>query len=143
MTKTGSHVARTTDTRETNYLKLVDKAICGMVSKPLGRNESEHRGSPEIFQTPEAEPLPFRRKQYEQARMVNAPGRSGGVVVTAWRQGCVKQLERPYSPREKSPEKDRPYNLRTSGKWDGGGRASDGPILAMKGGNAPEAKGPC
>jgi len=143
MAKTESHVARTTGTRETGYLKLVDKAIRRMVSKPLGRNESEHTSSPEIFQTPEAEPLPFGRRQYEQERTVNAPVRSGGVAVTAWRQGSVKQLERPYPPWEKHPEKDRPYNLGIPGKWDGGGRASDGPIVAMKGGNAPEAKGPC
>ena len=129
--------------RETEYLKLVDKAINRVASKPPGRNESEHRSSPEIFKTLEAEPLGPWAKATRTGKAVNAPARSSGVVVTAWRQGCVTQLERPYPPREKSPEKDRPYNLRISGKWDGGGRASDGSIVAMKGGNAPGTKGPC
>ena len=49
-----------------------------------------------------------------------------GVAATAWRQGCIAQLEKPYPPREKSPENGRPYNRRLSGKWagrrEGGGR---------------------
>jgi hypothetical protein len=37
-----------TDTRETNYLKLIDKAILGIVSELPGRNVSECIGSLEM-----------------------------------------------------------------------------------------------
>jgi hypothetical protein len=37
-----------TDTRETNYLKLIDKAILGIVSELPGRNASECIGSLEM-----------------------------------------------------------------------------------------------
>ena len=37
-----------TDTRETNYLKLIDKAIFGIVSELPGRNASECIGSLEM-----------------------------------------------------------------------------------------------
>ncbi len=37
-----------TDTRETNYLKLIDKAILGIVSELPGRNVSECVGSLEM-----------------------------------------------------------------------------------------------
>ena len=37
-----------TDMRETNYLKLIDKAIFGIVSELPGRNASEYIGSLEM-----------------------------------------------------------------------------------------------
>ncbi len=46
--KRQSPVAWMTDTRETNYLKLIDKAILGIVSELPGRNESECIGSLEM-----------------------------------------------------------------------------------------------
>lgn len=51
---------------------------------------------------------------------------SSGVAATAWWQGCIAQLEKPYPPQGKSLENGRPYNRRLSGKWagrrEGGGR---------------------
>jgi len=40
-----------TERRETNALKLIDKAILGMVSEPPGRNESERIGDLETAST--------------------------------------------------------------------------------------------
>ena len=42
-----SSVAWMADTRETDYLKPIDKAILGMVRESPGRNESERTGGPE------------------------------------------------------------------------------------------------
>ena len=49
---------------ETNLVKLIDKAIFGMVSESPGRNASEPIGGLVRKQTPEAEPSVFGRRQH-------------------------------------------------------------------------------
>jgi hypothetical protein len=63
------------DTRETNYLKLIDKAILGIVSELPGRNASECVGS-----------LEMRKPR----------GRTLNIGVKAACMG-EKRLERPYT----------------------------------------------
>jgi len=56
--KTRSPVAWMAGRRETKYLKPIDKAILGMVSKSPGRNESERTGGPESEKPQRPNPHP-------------------------------------------------------------------------------------
>jgi len=79
-----------------------------------------------------------------EARLANALSQNGGVLATAREaRDMLCDWRGPTCPGEKFPEKDRPYNLASPGKRTGDGRASDGFVRAMKGGNALGAKGPC
>jgi hypothetical protein len=69
--------------KETEFLKPIDKAIFGMVSKSSGRNESERIGGLESakFQRPS----PPRRGEGSMDRrsLTDAASHSGGVIATA------------------------------------------------------------
>ncbi len=53
---------------ETKRMKLIDKAILGMVSESPGRNESEPIGGPDKKLISEAERSGAGRRQYEMSQ---------------------------------------------------------------------------
>ena len=102
------------------------KTILGMASEPPGGNGSERMSSPESSKARRSSPLFLGEGSMGRQDWQMRLSHSGGVAATARRQGCIAQLEKPYPPREKSPENGRPNNRRLSGKWagrrEGGGR---------------------
>jgi hypothetical protein len=86
--------------------------------------------------------LRLERRQYRRARQAYAPEGSGGVLATAWRQGCAEQLEKPYPSRGEIRGAVSPITGIT-GKWMEDGRASDGLIVAMNRPNHLQVKEPC
>lgn len=142
--KARSHEATATGGRDNRLPEACREAIERVVSEPPGRNESERRCSLE-------KPIPGSRALHFWAKaacdgqgLAYNSAHSGGVSATArMTEGVSCDWRGPTHPREKSPEKDRTHNSASPGKGDGGGRASDGSVRAMRGGNALGAKGPC
>ncbi len=57
-------------------------------------------------------------------------------------KGMQSNWRSPPRPGEKSPEEAFPITDDT-GKWEGGVRVAEGPVVAKKRGNSRGAKGPC
>jgi hypothetical protein len=142
MAKARNHEASTVGGRETERLTPVGKAIFGMVSEPTGCNASEHQVASKI-PDPGAEHLCRMRKQNVRPKTGNIDrisrrGGNGGMLV----KDMSRDWRNPNRPGEKSLEKGWFYNRKT-GKEPEDGRAADGSVVAMRGGNALGAKGPC
>ena len=69
--------------RETNNLKPIDKAICGMVSETPGRNESERTGGPESEKPWRPSLHPEGEGNMGSRKLAETAAHSGGVVATA------------------------------------------------------------
>ena len=141
--KSHSPEAWTAGGRETEHSKPVDKAIPGMVSELPGRSESERTGDPEILAS-EAEPSSVGRRQHETLHVADGSGslRRGGSDGTATRAHWGNWRS-PRRPVEKSAEAEVGPITAPTGKGPKGGRMEDGPVVAVKAGNAAGAKGPC
>ena len=85
------------DRRETKYLKPIDKAIPGMVSKSPGRNESERTGSLEKYKPWRSRALVQFEGNRISRRLAETVNPSGGVGATVRQQGHTEQLEKPSS----------------------------------------------
>ena len=72
-----------TGRRETDDLKLIDKAIFGMVSESPGRNESERRGGLEIRSSGGRAYNIGAKAAWDAALWMTRRFHSGGVVATA------------------------------------------------------------
>jgi len=75
--------------------------------------------------------------------LTEAPGHSGGVLATAWWQGCAKQLEKPSSSRREIGGSWVGRITGATGKSADGERVEDGSVVAMKRSNVRGARGPC
>ena len=81
--KSQSPVTRVAGRRETEPLKPTDEAIERMVRESPGRNGSERTGGPEILEPRRPSLTVERRRQHGLSHLVDAAGRSGGVIATA------------------------------------------------------------
>jgi len=92
-----SPVAWMADTRETDYLKPIDKAVFGTVSESPGRNESERTGGPESENPRRLSSHPWGEGSMGNRKPIDTVIHSGGVVAAARWQGHTEQLEKPSS----------------------------------------------
>src|SRR5437899_12143172 len=81
--KSQSPVTRVAGWRETETLKPTDQALERRVSESPGRNGSERTGGPEILEPRRPSLTVERRRQHGLSHLVDAAGRSGGVIATA------------------------------------------------------------
>ena len=72
--------------------------------------------------------------------LTDAAVHTGGVVATARQQGCIEQLEKPSSSRARNRAEQLGPITGDTGKWAEGERVADGPVVAVKPGNAGGAK---
>lgn len=72
-----------TGTRETNYLKLIDKAIIRMVSELPGRNESKRTGGLESEKPRRPSLLLGSEGSMNRRNLTDATIHFGGVLATA------------------------------------------------------------
>ena len=78
-------------------MKLIDKAILGMVSESPGRNASEPRGGPVKIQLRRPNLLLLGEGCMARRNLTDTTSHSGGVVGAARWQGHAEQLEKPSS----------------------------------------------
>jgi hypothetical protein len=124
-------------------VKLIDKAIFGMVSESPGRNASEPTGSLDRKQSSEAEPVRVGRRQHD----VSQSDRDGASLRRGGRGSTVTRTRRATGEAVLVP----PRNQRSKvGRITGDpGKSTDdetvaaGPVVAVKRSNSRGAKGPC
>jgi hypothetical protein len=136
-------VARITSVEETNLVKLIDKAIHGMVSESPGRNASEPTGSLDKKQTSEAEPFRVGRRLHDvpHSDQRDTSLRRGGRGSTVTRT-CQATGEAVLTPSLNRRSKVGRITVE-HGKSTEGETVAAGSVVAMNRSNSRGAKGPC
>ena len=140
--KSRSPVARVASAEETKQMKPTDKAVLGMVSESLGRNESEPTGGLDKI-TPKAEPTLVGRRLHDvsQTERCETALRRGGRGSTVTRT-CRATGETVLVPaRNRWSKVDRITGA--TGKANEDETAAARFAVARKQGNACGAKEPC
>jgi len=124
-------------------VKLIDKAIFGMVSESPGRNESEPTGGPDKKVASEAEsPGPGRRQHG-----LSKSDRCGSSVRRGGRDSTVTRTRQATGETVLAPSRNRWNKVgritANRGKSAEGETVAAGSVVAVKRGNARGAKGPC
>ena len=108
-----------------------------------GRNESERVGGLENEEIRGPSLQPKGEGSMGWRTLTEAPEHSGGVLATAWWQGCAKQLEKPSSSRREIGGSWVGRITGSTGKSADDERVEDGSVVAMKRSNVRGARGPC
>ncbi len=80
-------------------MESIGKAVLRMASELPGRNKSEHKVASKGTKPRKLSPF-LSGEGNMDSRMLIAAIHSGGVVVMAWLQGRIEQLERPSSSQK-------------------------------------------
>ena len=140
--KSQSPVARIAGWRETETLKPIDKAIVRMAASHQAVTKVNAQVASKM-RPRRSSPLFQGEGSMRWRTLTKAPEHSGGVLATAWWQGCAKQLEKPSSSRREIGGSWVGRITGSTGKSADGERVEDGSVVAMKRSNVRGARGPC